>query len=273
MKTILITGCSTGIGYDAMKTLHQKGFQVFATARTDEDLSKIRALGIEAVYMEMTDHNSIETALSTVLSKTGGRLDILFNNAAYGQPGAVEDLPVDVLRHQFEVNVFSWHYLTTLVVKVMREQGAGKLIFNSSVLGFVSMPYRGAYNASKYALEGLVDTLRLELSQTNIQVSLIEPGPIETHFRKNALKAFKHSIDYTQSNHTAAYQKQIERLEKEGPSATFTLPASAVTDVLLKAINARKAKARYRVTFPTKLFAILKRILPTSWLDALLVKG
>jgi NAD(P)-dependent dehydrogenase (short-subunit alcohol dehydrogenase family) len=273
MKTILITGCSTGIGFDAMKTLHEKGFQVYATARNDDDLNRIRMLGIEAVYMEMTDHDSIKTALDSVLSKTGGRLDILFNNAAYGQPGAVEDLPVEVLRKQFEVNVFSWHYLTTLVVKVMREQGAGKLIFNSSVLGFVCMPYRGAYNASKYALEGLVDTLRLELSQTNIQVSLIEPGPIETHFRKNALKAFKESINYTQSNHTIAYQRQIDRLEKEGPSATFTLPASSVTKVLLKAINAKKTKPRYRVTFPTKLFAVLKRLLPTTWLDALLIKG
>jgi NAD(P)-dependent dehydrogenase (short-subunit alcohol dehydrogenase family) len=273
MKSILITGCSTGIGFDAMKSLHEKGFQVFATARTDEDLGKIRALGIEALYMEMSDHRSIDTALSSVLSKTGGRLDILFNNAAYGQPGAVEDLSVDVLRQQFEVNVFSWHYLTTLVIPVMRQQGGGKLIFNSSVLGFVSMPYRGAYNASKYALEGLVDTLRLELSQTNIQVSLIEPGPIETNFRKNALNAFKTSIEYRDSLHCTAYQKQIERLEKDGPSAPFTLPASSVTKVLLKAINAKNAKARYRVTFPTKLFAILKRILPTSWLDAMLAKG
>ncbi len=272
-KSILITGCSTGIGFDAAKTLVERGYRVFATARQQQDLNQLKELGCEALYLELKDEQSIDACVDSVLEKTGGELYALFNNAAYGQPGAIEDLPIEALKQQFEVNLFSWHRLTQKIIPVMRKQGYGRIIQNSSVLGFVTMPYRGAYNASKFALEGYTDTLRLELSNTPIQVVLIEPGPIESQFRMNALKAFERFINWENSEHSVNYQKQMSRLAKTVTNTPFTLPASAVTKVLIKALESKRPKLRYRVTFPTHLFAILKRLLPTRWLDRLLAKS
>lgn len=272
-KSILITGCSTGIGFDAAKTLVERGYRVFATARQQQDLNQLKELGCEALYLELKDEQSIDACVDSVLEKTGGELYALFNNAAYGQPGAIEDLPIEALKQQFEVNLFSWHRLTQKIIPVMRKQGYGRIIQNSSVLGFVTMPYRGAYNASKFALEGYTDTLRLELSNTPIQVVLIEPGPIESQFRMNALKAFERFINWENSEHSVNYQKQMSRLAKTVNNTPFTLPASAVTKVLIKALESKRPKLRYRVTFPTHLFAILKRLLPTRWLDRLLAKS
>ena len=272
-KSILITGCSTGIGFDAAKTLFDRGYQVFATARKQVDVDKLIAQGFTAFLLDVANEQSISAALAEVLNITGGTLDYLFNNGAYGQPGAIEDLPTEVLRQQFETNVFGWHELTKQVLKVMRKQGHGRIVQNSSVLGFVCMPYRGAYNASKFAIEGLTDTLRLELAGSNIQVSLLQPGPIDTQFRPNALAAFKQNIDWQNSIHAEKYQKQIERLASTEPASGFTLAASAVTKCLIHALESKKPKARYRITFPTKLFTVLKRILPTYALDKLLSKG
>ena len=272
-KSILITGCSSGIGLDSAKTLLARGYQVFATARKQADVDNLTAQGLQAIRLDLSDQNSIEQALAQVLETTGGTLDYLFNNGAYGQPGAVEDLPTNVLRQQFEANVFGWHELTIRVIKVMRAQGHGRIVQNSSVLGFVCMPYRGAYNASKFAIEGLTDTLRLELKNTNIHISLLQPGPIDTHFRRNALQAFKQNIDWQNSVHLDNYQQQIDRLASTEPASGFTLEASAVTRCLIHALESKTPKVRYRITFPTKLFAILKRLLPSRWLDRLLSKG
>jgi NAD(P)-dependent dehydrogenase (short-subunit alcohol dehydrogenase family) len=207
-----------------------------------------------------------------MLKLTGGRCDALFNNGAFGQPGAVEDLSRDVLRFQFETNLFGTHELTNLLIPVMREQGQGRIIYNSSVLGLVAMRYRGAYNASKFALEGLADTLRLELYGTGIHISLIEPGPILTNFRQNSFALYKKNIDVEHSVHKETYQVMAERLQKEGEAVMFTLPAKAVTEKVIHALESKRPKIRYYVTFPTYLFAILKRILPMSWLDSLLRK-
>lgn len=272
-KSILITGCSSGIGLDAAKTLLARGYQVIASARKPADVDALTAQGLTAIQLDLSDQSSIEQALMQVLAITGGSLDYLFNNGAYGQLGAVEDLPTNVLRQQFEANVFGWHELTTRVIKIMRAQGHGRIVQNSSVLGFVCMPYRGAYNASKFAIEGLTDTLRLELKNSNIQVSLLQPGPIDTHFRQNALHAFKQNIDWQNSVHIDNYQKQIDRLASTEPASGFTLAASAVTRCLIHALESKKPKAHYRITFPTKLFAILKRLLPSRCLDLLLSKG
>ncbi|OUS25896.1 short-chain dehydrogenase [Thalassotalea sp. 42_200_T64] len=272
-KSILITGCSSGIGLDAAKTLVKKGYQVFATARKKKDVDSLISLGFTAFRLDLSDSQSIMLAVKHVLEITGGTLDYLFNNGAYGQPGAIEDLSTQVLRQQFEANVFGWHDLTTQVIKIMRQQGHGRIVQNSSVLGFVCMPYRGAYNASKFAIEGLTDTLRLELAGSNIQVSLLQPGPINTNFRKNALTALKQNIDWQNSIHLNKYQKQIERLASSDPASGFTLEPAAVTKALIHALESHRPKARYRITYPTKLFTLLKRILPTRWLDALLAKG
>ncbi len=271
-KTVLITGCSSGIGYDSAITLHARGYQVFATARKPADVAKLQAIGLEAFQLDLDDSKSIHTAVKSVLEKTGGQLFALFNNAAYGQPGAVEDLSREVLRKQFETNLFGWMELTNLIIPVMRKQGYGRIIQNSSVLGLVSMKFRGAYNASKYALEGLTDTLRQELHGSNIYISLIEPGPIETNFRKNAGVAFRKHINISQSVFKTDYQKTLERLETKGPAVAFTLPPAAVTKKLIHALESKNPKPRYYVTFPTWLFGILRRILSTRMLDRILQK-
>lgn len=273
LKTILITGCSSGIGLHAAKTLKQRGYRVFASVRHEKDLANLEALGVEALVLDLNQENSIEAGLNTVLEKTGGQLDYLFNNGAYGQPGAIEDLPTEALKKQFQTNVFGWHHLTSLVLKVMREQGHGRIVQNSSVLGFVCMPYRGAYNASKFAIEGLTDTLRLELADTSISVSLLEPGPIKSRFRQNALEKFKQYIDVKNSVHYQRYETQLARLEKQESDTPFTLPASAVTQCLIHALESKRPKPRYRITLPTHIFAILKRLLSTRLLDRLLKKG
>jgi NAD(P)-dependent dehydrogenase (short-subunit alcohol dehydrogenase family) len=269
-KTILITGCSSGIGYCVASGLQQRGYRVFATARRAESVKQLNAEGFESLQLDLDDSRSIKQAVDDVLSRTDGRLYAVFNNGAFGLPGAVEDLSRDAIRAQFETNIFGWLELTNLLLPVMRKQGYGRIIKNSSVLGFVAMPFRGAYNSSKFAIEGLSDTLRLELKDTNIHVSLVEPGPILSRFRANALVALQQHIDIENSVHKERYQQVLERLNTEGPAAPFTLPPEAVLKKVIHALEARTPKARYYVTFPTYLFAYLKRVLPTRTLDRLL---
>lgn len=269
INTILITGCSSGIGYSTAKFLQQRGFRVIASVRKVEDVTRLSAEGFETVQLDLANSDSIQQAVTQVLQLTDGKLDALFNNGAYGQPGAVEDLSRAVLREQFENNFFGTHELTNLIIPVMRKQGYGRIIYNSSVLGFVAMKYRGAYNASKFALEGLVDTLRLELINTNIHLSLIEPGPITSDFRKNAFAMYQKNINPEQSFHNETYKAMEARLQKQGAAAPFTLPAEAVAEKVLHALQAKHPKPRYYVTFPTYLFGFLKRILPSSWLDSI----
>lgn len=271
-KIILITGCSSGIGYQTAVTLKARGHQVIASARNPEDVARLKHAGFFALQLDLADSNSIQQAVLAMIEFTGGKIDALFNNGAFGQPGAVEDLTRAVLRHQFETNLFGTHELTNLIIPLMRQQGQGRIIYNSSVLGLVAMPYRGAYNASKYALEGLVDTLRLELHGTNIQLSLIEPGPILSDFRKNAFYLYQKNIDPSSSAHQHSYNAMATRLQTEGAAAPFTLPATAVVDKVIHALENNRPKIRYYVTFPTYLFAFLKRILPAGCLDYLLRK-
>lgn len=269
-ESILITGCSSGIGYNAAVKLKNMGYRVIASARKEDDVNRLIEEGFEAIQLDLAESVSIRMAVTKVLELTGGKLDALFNNGAFGQPGAVEDLKRDVLRKQFETNVFGTQELTNAIIPVMRKQGHGKIIYNSSILGFVAMPFRGAYNASKYALEGLADTLRLELYGTNIHIVLIEPGPILSDFRKNSLKLFQKNIDAEKSQYLDTYKKMQSRLNKDGPSVPFTLTADAVTNKVIKILRANKPEARYCVTVPTYAFAFLKRLLPTKTLDWLL---
>ena len=271
-QPILITGCSSGIGLCVAKGLHERGYRVFATARQWEDKLKLEGLGIESLQLDLTDTLSIQNTIKEVSRKTNGTLYALFNNGAYGQPGAVEDLSRETLRAQFETNVFGWQELTRMVIPIMRKQGYGRIIQNSSVLGFVSMKFRGAYNASKYALEGLTDTLRLELADTDIHCSLIEPGPIMSKFRKNAYTAFKKNIDAENSIHKEHYNAMEKKLLNEGPVVPFTLPPEAVLKKVIHALESPRPKIRYYVTFPTYLFGFLKRVLPDRTLDRILGK-
>lgn len=269
-KNILITGCSSGIGQCVAAGLAQRGYRVFASARRPEDVRSIEADGLECVQLDLADSQSIRQAVDEVLARSGGRLDALFNNGAYGQPGAVEDLSRNVLREQFETNLFGTVELTNLIIPLMRAQGYGRIIQNSSVLGLVALPYRGAYIASKYALEGITDTLRLELRGSGIHLCLIEPGPIESRFRANALAAYKRNIDVEHSLHRDKYLAMERRLAKQGAAVPFTLPPEAVLKKVVHALESRYPKARYGVTVPTHLFAALKRLLPDYWMDRLL---
>ena len=271
-KTVLITGCSSGIGLCAAHQLRQRGYRVLATAKSPLDAERLGEEGFEAFCMDLADSASIRSAVSQVLDATGGVLFALFNNGAYGQPGAVEDLSREVLREQFETNLFGTHELTNLVIPVMRRQGAGRIIQNSSVLGFAAMRYRGAYNASKFALEGLSDTLRLELRGTGIHVSIIEPGPILSRFRDNAYTMYRKNILVENSPHQETYRLMEARLQKEGPAVPFTLGPEAVVDKVVHALESRRPRARYYVTFPTYLFGYLKRVLPGRALDWMLGK-
>lgn len=272
-KAILITGCSTGIGYCVAKALHEKGYRVFATARKQESVDALLAEGLESLQLDLTDSESIQNAFDEIMRRTEGKLYALFNNGAYGLPGAVEDLSRDALRVQFETNVFGWQELTNMAIPVMRKQGFGRIIQNSSVLGFVSLSFRGSYNASKYAIEGLSDTMRLELRGTNIHVSLIEPGPIASQFRVNSVRALAEFIDVDKSVHREKYLKVLERLNKKGPAVPFTRPPEDVLKRVIHALEAEKPQPRYYVTFPTYLFGFLKRILSTRVLDFILFKS
>jgi NAD(P)-dependent dehydrogenase (short-subunit alcohol dehydrogenase family) len=271
-KSILITGCSTGIGLCVAQALQQRGYRVFATARKEDDVEILKTMELESLQLDLDKSESIQAAVTEILKRTNGTLDALFNNGAYGQTGAVEDLSRDALRQQFETNVFGWQELTNLILPVMLKQGHGRIIQNSSVLGFVALKFRGAYTASKYAIEGLTDTLRQELTGTNIYISLIEPGPIESRFRANAFAAYKKNINKEKSRFKTEYKKTEERLSKEGPAVPFTLPPEAVLKKVIHALESRKPKPRYYVTFPTYLFGYLKRILSTRFMDKLLNK-
>lgn len=272
-KSILITGCSSGIGREVAHGLKARGYRVFASARKPADVAELSIEGFESLQLDLADPDSIQTAVNDLLGQTGGTLDALFNNGAYGQPGAVEDLSRAVLREQFETNLFGWHELTSLVLPVMRRQGHGRIIQNSSVLGFVALRYRGAYNASKYALEGLTDTLRLELAGSGIFISLIEPGPISSRFRENAFKAYQRNINPQGSPHQDMYLRMEERLTKQGPAVPFTLPPGAVLKKVIHALESHRPRARYYVTFPTYLFGFLKRVLSDRLLDRVLSKA
>lgn len=270
-KTVFITGCSSGIGYTTSVELKKRGYRTICSARKPEDVNRLREEGFECLQLDLADSASIQKAVRELIALTGGRVYALFNNGAFGQPGAVEDLSREALRNQFETNFFGTHELSNLLIPLMRQQGHGRIIYNSSVLGFVAMKFRGAYNASKFALEGLADTLRLELRGSGIHIVLIEPGPIESRFRQNAFAMYRKYIDPGQSFHQATYQAMEARLQKPGPAAPFTLPATAVAAKVIHALESNKPKSRYAVTVPTYLFAGLKRLLPTAWMDKILV--
>lgn len=271
MRSVLITGCSSGIGHHAAQALAARGWQVFATCRNPKDCARLQADGLDSFPLDLTERDSIHDALAQTLDRTGGRLDALFNNGAFALPGAVEDLPTDGLRAVFETNLFGWHELTRAVIPVMRAQGHGRIVQNSSVLGLAALKWRGAYVASKFALEGLSDVLRLELAGTGIHVSLIEPGPITSRIRENSIPPFERWIDWNASPHADKYRDSLlARLYDKRDPDFFELPPGAVTKRLIHALEARRPRPRYPVTTPTYLLTGLRRVLPTRVLDMIL---
>ncbi|SMP35884.1 SDR family NAD(P)-dependent oxidoreductase [Shimia sagamensis] len=274
-RSILITGCSSGIGLAAAHCLRARGWHVFASCRSADDCARLIEDGFDSPQIELRDGASICSGLQEVLETTGGTLDALFNNGARGMPGAVEDLPTDALRDLMESNVVGWHDLTRQVIPVMRAQGHGRIVQNSSVLGYVAMRYRGAYVASKHALEGLTDSLRIELRDTPIHVSLIQPGPITSDMRRNNAKQFFEWIDWENSVFAEDYRQGLVKRfsEKNEGLDPFELPAEAVCKKLIHALEAPRPRARYRVTTPAHIMNGLRRMLPTTLLDWMVAKG
>lgn len=268
-KIILITGCSSGIGFDSALALKQRGNRVIASCRKSEDLQKLHALGLEAIKLDMNDSSSIQNAFAQLLILTENRLDVLINNAGYGQAGALEDISREVIRQQFETNVFGLLELTNLAISIMRKQGQGRIINISSILGIISMPFRGAYNSSKYAVEGISDTLRLELRSSGIKVITIEPGPIESRFRDNSVDGSLKNIDIKESHFSTQYQSMLTTYKQAKSNSVFTKSTDAVINKLIHAIESKRPKLKYPVTFPAHLFIFLKRVLSTRLLDGL----
>ncbi|CAN0655254.1 Short chain dehydrogenase [Nitratireductor aquimarinus] len=269
-RTILITGASSGIGAWCASALQKDGWRVFATVRRPEDRAALEAQGIEPLYLDYAEPESIAALVEEVLQRTGGTLDALFNNGAYAQAGAVEDLPVEALRHQFEVNVFGWHDLTRRIVPVMRRQGHGRIVHCSSILGLVPIRFRGAYAASKHALEGLMLCQRAELEGSGIHVSLIEPGPIASKMASNGLPWFERFIDHENSVHREAYDAQLARLRQGGVKSRFKLEPDAVYVQLAHALLSPRPKPHYVVTTPARIGVALKRLLPARMLYSFL---
>jgi NAD(P)-dependent dehydrogenase (short-subunit alcohol dehydrogenase family) len=274
-RTILMTGCSSGIGLDAAHGLRARGWRVFATCRKPEDCETLRAQGFDSFPLDYANPDSIAAAVDETLSRTGGRLDALYNNGAFACPGAVEDLPRAALRSIFETNLFGVHDLTCRVIPVMRAQGAGRIVNCSSVLGLVTMPWRGAYVATKFALEGLTDTLRIEMRGTGVQVILLEPGPVTSRIRANSIPHFERWIDWERSPRAEDYRNRLrKRLYAEtGKPDRFELPASAVTERLVHALESPRPRPRYYVTTPTWLMGTARRLLPTPALDWLISRA
>lgn len=263
-RIILLTGCSSGIGAYCARALKADGWRVLATVRRQEDLAPLEADGIEALLMDYTRPETISAVVATLRERTGDRIDALFNNGAYGQTGAVEDLSTDVLREQFEANFFGWHELTRQIIPLMRRRGQGRIVNCSSILGLIPYRFRGAYTASKFALEGLTITLRMELQDSGIHVSLIEPGPIATRFTANALAKIHEHIDLEGSAHAVEYRRQLRRLDGSGPISKHKLGPEAVYDVLKLALNVKSPRPHYLVTTPAKQGVLLKRLLPAN---------
>ena len=271
-RTILMTGCSSGIGYDAAHGLKSRGWRVFATCRAEADCARLRHEGLESFALDYACEASITAAVAEVKSRTP-TLDALYNNGAFACPGAVEDLPRAALRAIFEVNLFGYHDLTTQIIPMMRAQGSGRIINCSSVLGLVGARWRGAYVATKFAMEGLTDVLRLEMRGTGIAVILIEPGPITSNIRANAIPHFERWINWQASPRRDEYKGLLNRLYVNHGPDRFELPASAVTATLIRALDAKRPTPRYYVTTPTHLMGLARRILPTRTLDWLIAKG
>ncbi|HEY3858005.1 MAG TPA: SDR family NAD(P)-dependent oxidoreductase [Gammaproteobacteria bacterium] len=272
MRSVLVTGCSSGIGLATAGFLKSRGWRVFATARKPEDVARLSAQGFEALQLDVNDAISMEQALATLFTLTGGSLDALVNNAGIAVPGAVEDLSRDNLRLQFDTNLFGQIELTRRVLPAMRHQGRGRIVMISSILGRVAMPWRGAYNASKFALEGITDTLRMELRGSGIHVALVNPGPVRSRFRDNSLDNFEREVDAKGSVHARDYARLKAETGARKDHQPFTVGPEAVAAKVARALESRSPKARYYVTVPAYVLATARCLLPTAWLDAVLAR-
>jgi len=274
--SILITGCSSGIGLRAAELLHARGYKVYATARKPQDLAKLRDIGVFALELEVTDYGQVDQVLDFIAKDNNGQLGALFNNAGYSQVGAAEDLPLEALKAQFETNFFAPVEIGNKVIRrFFRPQGHGRLVQNTSIFGLTSLPFRAAYCSSKYALEGFSDALRQEQNNfsTNIHVSIIEPGPIVSRVRENKQLYFEKYIApiMDKSPYKDTYIKMQSALAMTG-KIPMTLEPDAVVEKLIHALESKNPAPRYYVTALTHIFANAKRILPHRSFDKFAAK-
>lgn len=269
-RSILITGCSSGIGLASAEAMQARGWQVFAACRKQADCDRLKARGLDSPRLDVEDPASLQTGLAEVLDATGGTLDALFNSAGYGFPALVEDLPRAAFEEMMAVNLFGVHDLTRRVLPVMRAQGAGRIVMCSSALGLVGMPFRAAYTASKMALEGYTDVLRQEVEPLGLRVVLIEPGPITSTFKSNAGAKFAQWVDWENSAQRDRYDKVLERMQGAPKPDPLEKPASAVVAALARAVESPRPRARYQVGVPAVYAALARRFLPARWHDRLI---
>jgi NAD(P)-dependent dehydrogenase (short-subunit alcohol dehydrogenase family) len=270
-KSILITGCSSGIGHHAAHALQKRGWHVLATARKPEDVARLNAEGLTSFQLDLADDTSVANGSIEALERTNGKLFALFNNGAFAIPGAAEDLPRDALRSIFETNFFGQFDLANRLLPAMRANGRGRIINNSSILGFSALRFRGAYNSTKFAMEGFTDTMRLENRAPNIKIILMEPGPIRTMIRQKSQIHFERWIDPENSAYSGLYRKHlIPRLyAQDGTPDRFELTCEATTKKLIHAIESPRPKIRYLVTTPTYIAWFMRGLLPIRLSDAI----
>ena len=271
MRSVLITGCSSGLGLYMAESLQKDGWNVFATARKEQDIENLKSKGIDAYYLDITDSGSIEKLVKYVSDKTNGKLHALINNAGCGYSGALEDITRDAMRHQFEVNVFGVHELTNQIIPIFRKNKTGRIINISSAAGRFSTPFMGAYSASKFALEALSDALRLELRNTGIKVSIIEPGPIKSDFSKNALAIFQDQVNPPENSHYKDIYEKMGKYRRSKETKKNTPGPEALYKKVKHALESKRPKIRYPVTITAYLASYLKRFLPDRLLDFLAI--
>jgi NAD(P)-dependent dehydrogenase (short-subunit alcohol dehydrogenase family) len=269
-KVAVVTGCSTGIGLATAVLLKERGWRVFATARRERDLKMLRDYGLLDVDMDLSDSASVNKAAQDILGREHGKVGALVNNAGFGQPGAVEDLSREALRAQFEVNVFGLQELTRAFIPALRAQGAGRIVNISSVLGNVSLPFLGAYCASKFALEALSDSLRIELHGTGVALSVIQPGPIITAFRQNAIDQFESSVSEKESRFGDFFARELHRRRNSVKTPGFMNKSpEAVAKKVAHALESSRPWRRYCVTPSAYAGALVRRFLPYSVMDVI----
>ncbi len=268
VKTVLVTGCSSGIGLATARTLRDHGWNVRPTARRKEHLEQLRSEGFTPLELDVSDSAAVQRAADDVLRGFNGQLGALVNNAGFGQPGAMEDLTREAMRYQFEVNFFGLQELTNRFIPVFRKQGYGRIVNISSVVGRISLPFMGIYSASKHAVEAVSDAMRIELLGSGISVSIIEPGPINTRFRDNSLDRARSQLDKVKSHFQERYLKQVmDTNRRRGLTAPFAKTPEAVALKILHALESPNPRRRYPVTFPAYLGEIARRFFPDSIQD------
>jgi len=268
-KAVLVTGCSSGIGYATAERLADVGWKVYATARNIEKLTLLEGHGCRLLPLDVTDEDSMRRAVDEVEQREGA-VGVLVSNAGFSQSGAVEAVPMEKVRNQFETNVFGLVRMCQLVLPGMRRQGYGRIVNVSSMGGKLTFPGAGHYHATKHAVEALSDALRFEVEGFGIKVSVIEPGLIRTGFANVAVGSMDGSEDGPYAGFDEAVARATTENYERGPISRLAGGPEAVAEAIERAISARSPRSRYAVTPSAHLFLWLRRLLPDRIWDAVL---